>query len=211
MWLFPVLAAGLNKPRLSLDGMFKVVPKTETYSEGVIVSIIPYGVLAYGSYGSCNKFESFFIYGTSSWAWICNDWRRQTWFRVSLHYPSVCWWYDNRYRYNSHTAYPTVGDVLSFPLVKGFEDRSVIQDAENSQNVFSILTTFDLWVHTQPNSLWFAAGLKVTAFKSLHVCAVAILEVDPDVSVGLFARVDFDFPEPLFRACGDWNCMSPHR
>ena len=57
------LAAGLNKPPLSLDGMFKVVLKTETYSGGVIVSIIPYGVLAYGSYGSYNKFESFFIYG----------------------------------------------------------------------------------------------------------------------------------------------------
>ena len=59
------LAAGLNKPPLTLDGMFKVVDQ-KTYSGGVIVSIIPYGILAYGSYGSYtsyNDFKSFFIYG----------------------------------------------------------------------------------------------------------------------------------------------------
>ena len=56
------------------------------------------------------------------------------------------------------------------------------------------MTAFDLWVHAQQNSLWFAAGLEVTAFKSLHLNAVAVLEVDPDVSVGLFARMKFDLP-----------------
>ena len=42
--------------------MFKIVDQ-HTYSGGVIISIIPYGVLAYGSYGSYNTFKSFFIYG----------------------------------------------------------------------------------------------------------------------------------------------------
>jgi hypothetical protein len=56
------LAAGLNKPPLSLDGMFKVVDH-QTYSGGVIVGMAPYGVLAYGSYGSYNTFKTFFIFG----------------------------------------------------------------------------------------------------------------------------------------------------
>ena len=79
-------------------------------------------------------------------------------------------------------------------MVKGFQDPDVVRKAKDNHNVLGILAAFDVWVQSQQNSLWFAAGLKVTAFKSLHVNAVAILEVDPDVSVGLFARVNFDFP-----------------
>ena len=56
------LAAGLNKPPLTLDGMFKVVDH-QTYSGGVIVGYAPYGVLAYGSYGSFKNFKTFFIFG----------------------------------------------------------------------------------------------------------------------------------------------------
>jgi hypothetical protein len=97
-------------------------------------------------------------------------------------------------------TYPTVGDVINFPLVKGFQGSSVVQDAEKSQNVLGILAAFELWVHSQQNSLWFAAGLEVTAFKLLHLNAVAVLEVDPDISVGLFAIMNFDLPPEAGRS-----------
>jgi hypothetical protein len=81
------LAAGLNKPPLSLDGLFKVVkPKPPPegvaagmnnqplflddlsnedviYSGGVVISIVPYGILAFGSYGVIKGYKTFFIFG----------------------------------------------------------------------------------------------------------------------------------------------------
>jgi hypothetical protein len=42
--------------------------------------------------------------------------------------------------------------------------------------------------------LWFAAGLRVSAFKALDVDAVAVIELDPDISLALFAKVVFAFP-----------------
>jgi hypothetical protein len=79
------LAAGLNKPPLSLDGLFRVVKPNpppggvaaETnpslddlskeedviYSGGVVISIIPYGILAFGSYGIIQGHKTFFIFG----------------------------------------------------------------------------------------------------------------------------------------------------
>jgi hypothetical protein len=64
------LAAGLNKPPLSINGMFKHVKKSgvDLYSGGVIVSVVPYGVLAFGTYGTITQpdgssYKTFFIYG----------------------------------------------------------------------------------------------------------------------------------------------------
>jgi hypothetical protein len=63
------LAGGLNKPPLSLDGMFKHIKKdgVDLYSGGVIISVVPYGILAFASYGTIYQdgvsFKTFFIYG----------------------------------------------------------------------------------------------------------------------------------------------------
>ena len=97
------------------------------------------------------------------------------------------------YRYNSHLTYPTVDNVTTFPMVQGIKSEEA-RTAENESNVLSILTKFDTWVHPQNNSLWFAAGLRLTAFKALDIDAVAVIGVDPDVSLGLFARAVFSFP-----------------
>ena len=98
-------------------------------------------------------------------------------------------------RYNSHVKYPNVDEILSFPLVKGISNESA-DAASSSSNVLSILSddTFTKWVTPQNDSLWFAAGLEVLAFEVLDVRAVAIIEIDPFVSIGLFADAVCSLP-----------------
>ena len=98
-------------------------------------------------------------------------------------------------RYNSHLTYPSVDNVLDFPLVKGIGPQSV-GGAAGSSNVLSILSdpVLTTWVHPQEGSLWFAAGLEVLAFEVLDVRAVAVVEVDPDVSIGIFADAVCSLP-----------------
>lgn len=62
---FSGLAAGLDKPPLILAGLFTKFTTSGgvIYSGGVVVSIKPYGVLAFGSYGSFKDFDTLFIFG----------------------------------------------------------------------------------------------------------------------------------------------------
>jgi hypothetical protein len=99
------------------------------------------------------------------------------------------------YRYNSHLKYPTVDEILDFPLVKGISTESA-SGASSSSNVLTVLSdaVFKTWVHPQEGSLWFAAGLEVLAFEALDVRAVAVIEIDPYVSFGLFADAVCSLP-----------------
>jgi hypothetical protein len=98
-------------------------------------------------------------------------------------------------RYNSHLKYPTVDDVLDFPLIKGISPQSA-SNVTGSSNVLSILSdaAFNTWVTPQDGSLWFAAGLEALAFKALDIHAVAVIEIDPYVSLGLFADAVCSLP-----------------
>ena len=101
----------------------------------------------------------------------------------------------NYTRYNSHLKYPTVDDVLDFPLVKGISTGSA-GAATSSSNVLTILSdaVFTTWVNPQDGSLWFAAGLEALAFKTLDIRAVAVVEIDPYVTLGLFADAVLSLP-----------------
>jgi len=98
-------------------------------------------------------------------------------------------------RYNSHLRYPTADDILEFPLVQGISAESA-SSAASSSNVLSVLSdaVFKTWVNPQDGSLWFAAGLEVLAFETLDVRAVAVIEIDPYVSLGLFADAVCSLP-----------------
>lgn len=95
-----------------------------------------------------------------------------------------------RCRYNSHLKYPTVDEILTFPLVKG------ISAASSTSNVLTILSddVFTKWVTPRNGSLWFAIGFEVLALETLDVRAVATIELDPYVSLGLFADAVCSLP-----------------
>jgi hypothetical protein len=79
--------------------------------------------------------------------------------------------------------------------VKGVSIESA-NNARESSNVLTVLAdgVFKNWVHPQNESLWFAAGLEVKAFEVLDVRAVAVVEVDPYVSLGIFADAVCSLP-----------------
>lgn len=90
--------------------------------------------------------------------------------------------------YNSHLNYPTADNILSFPLVQGISSQSADETSRTS-DVLKVLSddVFKIWVKPQNGSLWFAAGMEVMAFETLDVRAVAVIEIDPNISIGLFA------------------------
>ena len=104
-------------------------------------------------------------------------------------------------RYNSHLEYPNADTILDFPLIKGISSESA-DGAASTSNVLSVLSdnVFKVWVRPQLNSLWFAAGMEVMAFEMLDVRAVAAIEIDPDVSIGLFADAVCSCPPQMPRS-----------
>ena len=105
--------------------------------------------------------------------------------------------FDHACRYNSHLTYPTINNVLNFPLIQGISSTSATSVASSNNVLLALLdAVFNDWVRPQAGSMWFAAGFKVLAFEALSVQTVAVIEVDPAVSLGLFADAVCSFPPP---------------
>lgn len=99
------------------------------------------------------------------------------------------------FSYNSHLRYPNVEEIFTFPLVKGISSGTASKVSDSS-NVLTVLADaiFNTWVTPQEGSLWFAAGFDVLAFETLDLRAVAVIEIDPYVSIGLFADAICSLP-----------------
>ena len=105
--------------------------------------------------------------------------------------------FDHACRYNYHLTYPTINNVLNFPLIKGISQKSSDSVGSSSNVLLALLdSVFDNWLRPQAGSMWFAAGFKVLAFEAHSVQTVAAIEVDPAVSLGLFADAICSFPPP---------------
>ncbi|CAL1698580.1 unnamed protein product [Somion occarium] len=176
------LAAALDKPPILLAGMFEDLstPTAELFAGGVAIGLNLYSFLALGSYGvieddSKNSYKTFFVFGQLRGPLI--ELEFATINGVTL-----------GFGYNSHLTYPDVNNILDFPLVKGISAESA-EGAASASNVLTVLSdaVFKVWVVPQNGSYWFAAGLEVLAFETLDIRAVAAIEIDPYVSIGLFA------------------------
>ncbi|KAK2465648.1 hypothetical protein APHAL10511_002192 [Amanita phalloides] len=186
-------AAAFDQPPILLAGLLEhiVTNDMDLYAGGIAVNFKAYSFLALASYGTVTQgpeeFKTFFLFAQLSGPLV--ELEFATLNGVSL-----------GFGYNSHVKYPNADEILSFPLVKGVSSGST-DAAASSSNVLNILSddVFTKWVTPQNNSFWFAVGLEALAFEVLDVRAVAIIEIDPYVSIGLFADAVLSLPPKLPR------------
>ena len=90
---------------------------------------------------------------------------------------------------NSAVTPPTVDNVTSFPFLKSDDSEQYPLD--------SLKDLMDnVWFSPREGPFWIAAGLKVTAFQMLSIDAVAIIEFNPDIRIGINGVAVCDMPSP---------------
>lgn len=86
---------------------------------------------------------------------------------------------------------PAIAEVPQFSFNGGTNvDSDIIKTLENLVN-----PSVGGWFSVGDGSLWFAAGLKVTAFETLSINAVVVVSWNPDVKLGIFRVAVADIPK----------------
>ncbi|KAF5705179.1 transcriptional activator srcap [Fusarium mundagurra] len=94
---------------------------------------------------------------------------------------------------NSEVRLPTAETVLSFPFVrKDGPDTKAGPIAALTSLLYPDKT--QPWFTAREGSFWVAAGCKVTAFTMLDVDAVLVLQLNPDVQIGIYGVATMDVP-----------------
>lgn len=175
------LAVSFNRPPIVITGLYKHVttPTIEYYAGGVIVAFDPYLFEAAGFYGTTlgpNGFESVFVFAKLDGP------------LVTLEFAEISG-ITGGFGYNVELEFPSVSQVYEFPLL-------TIQPTPGSSPMDTLiqLTAPGVWFNPRDGSFWIAAGLKVTAFETLAIDAVVVVEWNPYVKLGLFGIAVADVP-----------------
>ncbi|KAK7420242.1 hypothetical protein QQX98_002897 [Neonectria punicea] len=145
---------------------------TEIFSGGMAISLKEITVGAVGLYQKEDTYDSFFAYAMVEGTLFTIGWAEIKGLIAG-------------FGYNSRLNLPSVGELLEFPLLSGFQEG----------NGDSITHTPNKWITTSLGSLWIAAGVLVRAFQSLDVRAVATLSLGPDqLELALLARAVASIP-----------------
>ncbi|KAK3320289.1 hypothetical protein B0T19DRAFT_361934 [Cercophora scortea] len=88
---------------------------------------------------------------------------------------------------NSNIRLPTASSVLDFPFVKPKGTETTDGPLAALRGLLQPPTpNTEPWFSAREGSFWIAAGLKATAFQMLTVDAVVVVQLDPDVQLGIF-------------------------
>jgi len=96
---------------------------------------------------------------------------------------------------NSSVRLPTAETVLSFPFVR--QDGTDVKGgpiAALKSLLYPDKSLGPPWFTAREGSFWVAAGCKVTAFTMLNVDAVLVLQLNPDVQLGVYGVATMDVP-----------------
>jgi hypothetical protein len=197
--VFNGMAIEFNRPPVQIVGMFidQSDANSRTFAGGVALTVEPYSFMAVGAYGEVKKpgiadmslsdasnkgmtFKTVFIYAKLNGPLVELGWA--TIGGISL-----------GFGYNSSIRLPTIEEVPTFPFIS-----NAAADANTGPlDVMQKLTSKDPIigvVSPQDGSFWLAAGLEAKAFEILDVSAVIIVEFNPYVSLGIFARAIMQMP-----------------
>ena len=185
------LAAEYNEPPLLIAGIFENLssPGIVKYVGGISVSFEPYSFMAVGAYGEITKdgntYKSVFIFAKLDGPLVELEFAEIS---------GIC----GGFGYNSYVRYPSLAEIYSFPFVdnpsgSSTSDPLALLESLTSDNPSNPNKG---WVSDQDGSIWLAAGLKVTAFQTLSINAVVVLEFNPYVSLGIFADAVASLPPP---------------
>ncbi|KAM0591844.1 hypothetical protein ACHAP6_002124 [Verticillium nonalfalfae] len=96
---------------------------------------------------------------------------------------------------NSNVRLPNAATVLDFPFVK---PRGTDTSGGPLKALKGLLKpdSGEPWFTAREGSFWVAAGLRATAFQMLAVDAVVVVQLNPDVQLGIYAVAVCDVPTP---------------
>ena len=198
-----------NQPPVTIAGMFvdRSTADMKMYIGGVALTVDPYSFMAVGAYGEVKKpgtadsmtlaqasdqgltFKTVFIFAKLNGPLI--ELEFATLGGISL-----------GFGYNSNIRFPSIEEVPNFPFISnsaggaGADPLDVMQKLSSTDPNTGVVTPMD-------GSYWLAAGLEGKAFEILDVSAVIVIEFNPYVNLGIFARAAAQMPpEPTPRiAC----------
>lgn len=176
------LAVSFDQPPIRLAGMYTHVnnDEIEYYAGGIIVSFTPYLFQAAGFYGETKQpkpFTSVFVFGKLDGP------------LVTLEFAEISG-ITGGFGYNTDLRFPAIAEVPEFPFVAG---TGVGKDIMTTlQNL--VLPGTGGWFNPRDGSFWVGAGLKVSAFETLSIDAVVVVEWNPYVKLGIFGVAVADIP-----------------
>ncbi|KAJ1328909.1 DUF6603 domain-containing protein [Microdochium nivale] len=157
------------------------------FSGGIAISVKAISINALGMYEQVYAqpplpaYDSFFVYGMVEGTLFTVGWAEVRGIIAG-------------FGYNSRLRLPPVDQLMSFPLVSGFDDGGGV-------SILSALDRLtgkggpDAWISPSMGSLWFAAGLVIRACQTLDIRAVATLALGPNQKeIGLLARATACLP-----------------
>ncbi|KAL7276584.1 hypothetical protein RUND412_000426 [Rhizina undulata] len=176
------LAVSFDRPPIVISGLYEYskTDQLEYYAGGIIVAFAPYLFEAAGFYGMVNSpghepFKSVFVFAKLDGP------------LVTLEFAEISG-ITGGFGYNTDLQFPSVAEVRKFPfLSNGPVPDTPMQTLIN-------LTKPGGWFNPRDGSFWVAAGLKVTAFQTLSIDAVVVVEWNPYVNLGIFGVAVADIP-----------------
>lgn len=180
------MAASFNKPPVTIAGglIKQALPGGTFYAGGVDVAFVPWAFLAAGGYGELTDpltqqlFKTAFVFANLQGPLI------------TLEFATISG-VTGGFGYNSAITLPTVAEVPSFPFLQ----MPAVKPVTTNPTLDTFLALINSkWFNPLDGSFWVAAGLTVSAFEMLNITAVAVVEWDTDVKLGIFAVAVADVP-----------------
>ncbi|PPJ51887.1 hypothetical protein CBER1_09060 [Cercospora berteroae] len=183
------MGISFQQPPIGIAGMFKDASTStqRLYMGGVAVSFKPYSFMAVGEYGEIARPGSVGMTDTYKTLFIFAKLEGPL---IELEFVTIGG-ITLGFGYNSNLRLPTIAQVPSFPFIAN------TVGGENSDPLTvmnQLVGQADSYVKPQEDSFWIAAGLQAKALQALDVSAVVILEFNPYVNLGIFAKAIAQMP-----------------
>lgn len=178
------LAVAFDQPPITIAGLYKHVKNEniEYYAGGVVIAVPPYLFQAAGFFGETKKpkpFTSVFVFAKLDGPLITFEFAEISGI-------------TGGFGYNTSLRFPAIADVPKFPFVAG---TGVGGDVMTTlTNLVTPDSAAGGWFDLRDGSFWVAAGLKVTAFETLSIDAVVVVQWNPKVKFGIFGVAVADIP-----------------
>ena len=175
-----------NVDAVAIAGLFveKTIGSSKIYAGGITLTIEPYSFLAVGAYGETNPSDGSSYKTVFFFAKLDGPLIELEFVTIS----GICLGFG----FNSRLRFPSVQEVPSYPLIAnselGGDDPLAIMDKlANPATGNAIITP-------QNTCYWLAAGLEGKLLQVLDVTAVVVVEFNPYVSLGIFAKAIGEMP-----------------